>query len=32
MTKAPFSSRMPEMPGIFLVSTMSDGLVRPDRS
>ena len=32
MMKAPFSSRMPEIPGIFLVSTISDGVVRPERS
>ena len=32
MTKPPSSSRMPEMPGIFLVSTISSGLARPDRS
>ena len=32
MTKPPSRSRMPEMPGIFLVSTIRSGLARPDRS
>jgi hypothetical protein len=32
MTKPPSCSRMPEMPGIFLISTMRSGLVLPERS
>src|SRR5882724_10554874 len=32
MTKPPSCSRMPEMPPIFLVSTIRSGLIRPDRS
>ena len=31
MTKPPSCSRMPEMPGIFLISTITSGLTRPDR-
>ena len=32
MTKAPSCSRMPDMPGIFLISTIKSGLTRPERS
>ena len=32
MTNPPSRSRMPEMPGIFLISTIRPGLARPERS